>query len=55
MTFIDGGEDVYENIATVNVIQEGITLSTKQFASNYFKIVLVSKNNSLNIWVKKPA
>ncbi len=53
--FKDGGEDVYQNITTVNVTQEGITLSTKQFASNYFKIVLVSKNNSLNIWVKKPA
>ncbi len=53
--FKDGGEDVYQNIATVNVTQEGITLSTKQFASNYFKIVLVGTNNSLNIWVKKPA
>lgn len=52
--FKDGGEDAYQNIATVNVTQEGITLSTKQFASNYFKIVLVGKNNSLNIWVKKP-
>ncbi len=53
--FKDGGEDVYQNITTVNVTQEGITLSTKQFASNYFKIVLVGTNNSLNIWVKKPA
>ena len=54
-TFKDGGEDAYQNIATVNVTQEGITLSTKQFASNYFKIVVVGANNSLNIWVKKPA
>jgi predicted AlkP superfamily pyrophosphatase or phosphodiesterase len=52
--FKDGGEDVYQNIATVNVTQEGFTLSTKQFTSNYFKIVLVGTNNSLNIWVKKP-
>jgi hypothetical protein len=52
--FKDGGEDVYQNIATVNVTQEVITLSTKQFTSNYFKIVLVGANNTLNIWVKKP-
>jgi len=53
--FKDGGEDVYQNIATVKSTKEGITLSTKQFAGNYLKIVLVGTNNSLNIWVKKPA
>jgi len=52
--FKDGGEDVYQNIATIKSTKEGITLSTKQFAANYFKIVLVGANNTLNIWVKKP-
>lgn len=49
--FQEGGHDEYTHIKTVSLTDEQTEIDISEFPSNFYKVVLEAKYNTVNLWV----
>lgn len=51
--YASGGEDKYILVDRIKTKKEGVAIDVSKWPSNFYKIVIEGKNNSINTWVLK--